>query len=174
MPGNAFAVLMTETGQGLLSVLREGKVFHCAIGKRWNGSAESKNLSMRRNFNRENREIPEISASASNHAIVERSENASGGTADMVVSGKSDDFVVPTKLASKTGTPAAESMKGRRSPKSSCVSFAIAPDAIAPDAIAPDAIAPDTVPDHAVRATGHARHVAMDSSLPSSLNRGAV
>jgi len=35
-----------------LSVLREGKMFHCDIGKRWNGSAESKNLSMRRNFNR--------------------------------------------------------------------------------------------------------------------------
>ena len=53
-----------------LSVLREGNMFHCDIGKRWNGSAETKNLSMRRNFNRENREIPEISASASNHAIV--------------------------------------------------------------------------------------------------------
>jgi hypothetical protein len=93
-------------------------MFHRAIGKRWNGSAESKNLSMRINFNRENREIPEISASASNHAIVERSENACGGTADMHVSGKSDDFVVPTKLATKTGTPVAESMEGRRSPKS--------------------------------------------------------
>ncbi len=30
-----------------LSVLREGKMFHCDIGKRWNGSAESKNLSMK-------------------------------------------------------------------------------------------------------------------------------
>jgi hypothetical protein len=66
-----------------LSVLWEAKMFHCDIGKRWNGSAESKNLSMRRNFNRDNREIPEISASASNHAIVERSENAYGGTADI-------------------------------------------------------------------------------------------
>jgi len=82
-----------------LSVLREGKMFYCVIGKRSNGSAESKNLRMRRNFNSENREIPEISAVASNNAIVERSENASGGTADMHVSGKSDDFVVPTKLA---------------------------------------------------------------------------
>ena len=61
-----------------------------------------------------------------NNAIVERSENAFGGTADMQVSGKSDDFVVPTKLANKTGTPVAESMEGRRSPKSSCVRFAIA------------------------------------------------
>ena len=71
---------------------------------------------MRRNFNRENREIPEISARASNHAIVERSENAFGGTADMYVSGKSDDFVVPTKLANKTGTPAAESVARKGSP----------------------------------------------------------
>ena len=119
-------------------------------------TAESKNLSMRRNSKRES---PEISASASNHAIVERSENASGGTADMHVSGKSDDFVVPTKLANKTGTPVADSMEGRRSPKSSCVRFAIAPD---------------TVPDQAVRANVHARHVATDSSRPSSLNGGAV
>ena len=36
-----------------LPVLREGKIFHCVIGMRWNGSAESKNLSMRRNFYRE-------------------------------------------------------------------------------------------------------------------------
>ena len=114
---------------------------------------------MRRNFNRENRETPEISARASHHAIVERSENAFGGTADMYVSGKSDDFVVPTKLANKTGTPAAESMEGRGSPKSSRVRFALAPD---------------TVPDHAVCAKVHARHVAMDSSRPSSLNGGAV
>jgi hypothetical protein len=27
-----------------LFVLREGKMFHCDIGKRWNSSAESKNL----------------------------------------------------------------------------------------------------------------------------------
>jgi hypothetical protein len=114
---------------------------------------------MRRNFNRENREIPEISASASNHAILERSENAYGGTADMHVSGKSVDFVVTTKLANKTGTTVAKSMDGRRSPRNRCVRFVIAPD---------------TVPDHAVRAKVHARHVAMDSSRPSSLNGGAV
>ena len=53
-----------------LSELREGKMFRCAFGKRCRGSAETKNLVMRRNFNRENREIPEISASASNNAIV--------------------------------------------------------------------------------------------------------
>lgn len=53
----------------------------------------------------------------------------------MYVSEKSDDFVVPTKLANKAGTPAAESMEGRGSPKSSCVRFAIGPD---------------TEPDHAV------------------------
>jgi hypothetical protein len=96
---------------------------------------------------RENREIPETSSRTSRDAIVERLENASGGTADMYVSGKSDDFVVPTKLANKTGTPAAESMEGRESPKSSCVRFAIAPD---------------TVTDKAVGAKVHARHVAME------------
>ena len=102
---------------GTMFVLREGKTFHCVTGKRWNDSAESKNLSMRRNFNRENREIPEISKRPS--GCWERSENAYGDTADMVVSGKSDDFVVPTKWANKAGTPVAESMEGRRSPKSS-------------------------------------------------------
>ena len=86
-------------------------------GERTKGTAESKNLSMHRNFNRENREIPEISRQPS--GCWERSENAYGGTADMYVSGKSDDFVVPTKWANKAGTPVAESMEGRRSPKSS-------------------------------------------------------
>jgi len=99
-----------------LSVLREGNTFHCVIGKRWNGSAESRNLSMRRNLNREDREIPEIFQRPS--GCWERSENAYGGTADMYVFGKSDDFVVPTKWANKAGTPVAESMEGSRSPKS--------------------------------------------------------
>jgi len=67
--GNVMGVATTEVYAGKLlssvphpyrvptvSVLREGKIFHCDIGKRWNDSAESKNLSMRRNFNRENRE----------------------------------------------------------------------------------------------------------------------
>ena len=99
-----------------LDVLREGKTFPCVTGKRWNDSAESKNLSMRRNSNRENRELPDISQRPS--GCWERSENAYGGTAYMVVSGKSDDFVVPTKWANKAGTPVTEFIEGRRSPKS--------------------------------------------------------
>ena len=57
--GNVMGVATTEVYAGkllssvphpyrvpTLSVVREGKTFHCDIGKRWNGSAESKNLSM--------------------------------------------------------------------------------------------------------------------------------
>ncbi len=40
----------------ILPALQEIKTIHCDIGKRWNGSAESQNLSMRRNLHRENRE----------------------------------------------------------------------------------------------------------------------
>jgi len=46
------------------------------------------------NFKRENREIPAISDNVS-----ERSANASGGTADMYVAGKSDGSVVPANPA---------------------------------------------------------------------------
>ena len=55
--GNVMGVATTEVYAGkllssvphpyrvpTLSVLREGKMFHCDFGKRWNGSAESKNL----------------------------------------------------------------------------------------------------------------------------------
>ena len=129
------------------------------IGEAHVDTAESKNLSMRGNFKRENREIPEISTRHLTMRLRNGRKTPDGDTADMYVSGKSDDFVVPTKLANKTGTPAAESMEGRGSPKSSRVRFALAPD---------------TVPDHAVCAKVHARHVAMDSSRPSSLNGGAV
>ena len=90
------------------------------IGEADVDTAESENLSMRRNSKRENRESPEISQRTF-FDLWERSENASGGTADMNVSGQSDDFVVPTKWANKTGTPVAEFMEGRRSPKSSYV-----------------------------------------------------
>jgi hypothetical protein len=87
------------------------------IGKAVADTAESKNLSMRGNSNRENRETPGTSQRTF-FELWERSENASGDTADMNVPGESDDFVVPTKWANKTGTPVAESMEGRRSPKS--------------------------------------------------------
>ena len=69
--GNVMGVSTTEVYAGkllcsvphpcrvpTLSVLREGITFYCVIGKRWNGSAESKNLSMRRNFNCVNRGEP--------------------------------------------------------------------------------------------------------------------
>ena len=46
----------------------------------------------------------------------------------------SDDFVVPTKWANKAGTPVAESMEGRRSPKSRSVRLAVTPDTV-PDTV---------------------------------------
>ena len=94
-------------------MLREGKTFHCVTGKRWNDSAESKNLSMRRNFNRENRET----LSASNDGqqpSSERSANAHGGNADMHAERESDGCVVPTKSANNEEYSfSAESMEGR-------------------------------------------------------------
>ena len=104
-----------------------------AIGKAVVDTAESENLSMRGNFKRENRETPGT-FQGSFFDLWERSENVSDGTADMHVPGESDDFVVPTKWANKTGTPAAESMKGRRSPKSSHVRLAVTPDTV-PDTV---------------------------------------
>jgi len=68
-------------------------------------------VSMRKNFNRENRELPEISQRPS--GCWERPKNARGGTAGMVISRKSDDFVVPTKWANKAGSSVAESTEGR-------------------------------------------------------------
>ena len=45
--GNLLSSVPHPYGVPKLSVLREGKMCQCVIGKRWNGSAESKNLSMR-------------------------------------------------------------------------------------------------------------------------------
>ncbi len=67
---------------------------------------------------------------------LERSANASGGTAGMHADGKSDGPIVPAKRTNKTGTSAAESMEERGSPKGNVVR---------------DLLAPDTEP-------GHARH----------------
>ena len=55
---------------------------------------------MSENFKRENREIPTVS----NSSELERSANASGGTADMYADGKSDGSVVPTNPANNSGT----------------------------------------------------------------------
>jgi hypothetical protein len=82
---------------------------------------------MHRNFKRENRETP-VTSQRSFFDLWERSENASGGTADMHVTGESDDFVVPTKWANKAGTPAAESMEERKSLERREATSVIAPD----------------------------------------------
>ena len=100
-----------------LSVLREGKMFHCVIGKRWNGSAESKNLSMRRNFIRENRETLPASKDGQQPSL-ERSVNAHGGNADMHAERESDGCVVPAKSANNGEQCfSAESMEGRQPAK---------------------------------------------------------
>jgi len=65
------------------------------------------------NFKRENREILLVSETQCS----ERSENASGGTADMHASGKSDGPIVPAKRANKAGTPAAEPVEERGPPE---------------------------------------------------------
>jgi hypothetical protein len=82
-------------------------------GERSDGTAESKNPSMSGNFKRENREIPAASVPVG----AERSVNASGGTTDVYAAGKSDDPIVPAKRTNNAGTPAAESVEERGSPK---------------------------------------------------------
>lgn len=65
---------------------------------------------MSENFKRENREIPTVS----NSSELERSANASGGTADAYAVGKSDGSIVPANPANKGGAePSAESAEGR-------------------------------------------------------------
>lgn len=66
-----------------------------AIGETPADAAESENLSMQRNSNRENREVPSVFESSDS----ERSVNATGGKADMHADGKSDESVVPTTPA---------------------------------------------------------------------------
>ena len=66
---------------------------------------------MTRKSKRENREIPRVSAPHSSGG--ERSENASGRTADMHAGGKSDGPTVPAKLANKADPSAAESVEER-------------------------------------------------------------
>ena len=55
------------------------------------------------------------------HVDVERSENVSGGIADMNADGKSDDFIVLSTRANKAAAAAAESVEERESPKGSLV-----------------------------------------------------
>lgn len=73
-------------------------------------AAESKTLSMRGNFLRENRETP---GTSSPDGGGERSDKATGRTADMHVRGESDGSIVPAKRANQAEPSAAESVEGR-------------------------------------------------------------
>jgi len=64
------------------------------------------------------------------YGTLERSENASGGTADMHAYGKSDGPIVPAKRTNKTGTPAAESVEARGSPKGNAACDFLASDTV--------------------------------------------
>ena len=64
------------------------------------------------------------------HGTLERPENASGGTAGVHARGKSDGPIVPAKWTNKTGTPAAESVEERGSPKGNAASHVLAPDTV--------------------------------------------
>ena len=59
---------------------------------------------------------------------MQRSENVSDGTAGMNVNRKSDDPIVPAKWANKAGTPVAESMEERGSPKGNALAEIFASD----------------------------------------------
>ncbi len=61
---------------------------------------------------------------------LERSENASGDTADMHAHGKSDGPILPGKRTNKTGTPAAESVEERGSPKGNATQDVLLPDSV--------------------------------------------
>jgi group II intron reverse transcriptase/maturase len=76
------------------------------------GTAESKNLGMSENSKRENREIPAVSDSNES----ERSANATGGTADMYATGKSDGVVVPTTRANHGAAEAPTESVEERAP----------------------------------------------------------
>ena len=84
------------------------------MGETLADTAESENLSMRQDSNRENREIPLVSDSIE----TERSANVSDGKADKHVDGKSDGSVVPATTTNNGATEApAKSDEGRDSAK---------------------------------------------------------
>jgi hypothetical protein len=75
-------------------------------------TAESENLSMRQDSNRENRESPEVPMP---NGGAGRLGKVHDHAPNMHASGKSDRLVVPTKQANKTGpTAVAEPVEGRR------------------------------------------------------------
>jgi RNA-directed DNA polymerase len=90
-------------------------------------AAESETLGMRGNSKHGNRETLEAPAP---HGAG-RSEKAICRTADMDVSGESDDPIVPRKQANKVGgMSAAESVEGRGSTKGNATETLLAPDAV--------------------------------------------
>ncbi len=114
--GNAGQPLSSEINTSVCrscSASGEGDIGRTAIGKVRANTAESTTLCMRGNPKRENREIPSVSESTDS----ERSENVTDGNTDMYADGKSDGPIVPAKRTNKTGTPAAESVEERGSPK---------------------------------------------------------
>ncbi len=70
------------------------------------------------NSRRENREILSVSVRLCDHGWAERSENVTGGTADMNAGRKSDESVVPATSANNDAADAsAESIEERDSAK---------------------------------------------------------
>lgn len=81
-------------------------------GKSDADSAESQNLSMHGNSNRENRETSTPSKQ-SQQGRLDRSRNVADGNLDMYGVEESDGSVVPTKLANNEEPLTSESMEGR-------------------------------------------------------------
>ena len=108
-------------------------------------ATEPKTLRMDRHLPRGNRET---SAAPAGLQPAGRSEKASCRASDMHVAEESDGPIVPGKRTNKTGTPAAESVEGRGSPKGKPMSVLLTPD---------------TVPDHARHR--QARHATGRASL---------
>ena len=87
---------------------------------------------MRGHSKRENREILLVSILHGGvfACIAERSDNVSDGNADMNANRKSDGPVIPAKRTNKTGTPEAESVEERGSPKGNAARHIHAPDTV--------------------------------------------
>lgn len=81
----------------------EGNTRNRVNGERNRGTAESKTPSMSGNHKRENREIP--AETGRTQVRPERTANATGGNADRLTAGKSDESVVP---ATSTNNDASE------------------------------------------------------------------
>lgn len=78
------------------------------------GVTESETLSTCGNSMRENRETPKAPTT---DGVAGRPEKVNSQTSGMHVSGESDDPIVPTKRANKSGQPEAEPVEGRGSAK---------------------------------------------------------